>query len=100
MRSLFSYREWLKTCRRLGLDVLSFQNLEVARTVSPMEYHLRFGTGHGGRISRARASLAEGRAFESRPSETNDFQIDTCRYLARRNSIIRIGQGLAYSVSK
>ena len=31
--------------------------------------------------------------------QTNDFKIDTCRFLARHSAFVRLGQGLVGSVS-
>ena len=45
-------------------------------------------TGRGGRIGRARASRTEGREFETRPSQSNDFKIYTSRYLDSRSALL------------
>ena len=41
----------------------------------------------------------EGRGFKSGSSQTDDFKIDTCHFTNLVFSIIRIGQGLAPSMS-
>ena len=56
-------------------------------------------TGHGGPISRARASYVEGRELEIRPSQINDLLNLYLSLPSQALSINKIGQGLVGSVS-